>query len=121
MGISIIRRVYSIASVNIKSSLAMKETLILILLIISQSISYCQNYHNFPTSQDFPLWGVKETKFDRIEDTETYRYFIYTMIGDTIIDQDTYSKVFELNDTLVDISSSEKYICSLRESDDSCI
>ncbi len=79
---------------------------ILFLLMLSRLI-YSQEYYKFPTSVDLPVWGIKQTIHDRMEETETISYFYYTMIGDTIIEDNTYDKVYQLSDTLINAQNIE--------------
>ena len=97
-----------------------RRSLILLLLMVS-GIIYSQTYHKFPKSADLPIWGVKQTIHDRMEETETISYFYYAMMGDTLIGDSTYNKIYRLRDTLINAQNIDSYECSLRESFDSCI
>ncbi len=89
---------------------------IILSLIITTCIfcTYSQNYRQFPTSDDNPLWVLKTT-YPHIEDNDEVYCGFYGLLGDTIINSVKYEKIYSFNDTIVSINNIEYYLGCIRE------
>ncbi|MBN2520437.1 MAG: T9SS type A sorting domain-containing protein [Bacteroidales bacterium] len=92
----------------------MKLILLSLLITVCVFYTYSQNYRQFPTSEDKPLWVLKTT-YPHIEDNDEVHCSFYGLIGDTTINSVVYEKIYSLNDTIVSINNIEYYLGCIRE------
>jgi hypothetical protein len=73
-----------------------------------------QNYREFPTSKEKPLWVIKTTFPNMPWEDEVYCNYV-CMFGDTVINSKEYSKIYYLTDTIIDSKHLLYYYGALRE------
>jgi hypothetical protein len=98
-----------------KFTKVMKKYFLITLLFFSFyciSTGQTYTYRKFPTSTDKPIWldvcGWKGFP-------DSYRHYLWGMIGDTIISNLSYSKLYSIKDTLLNMASIKYYFAGIRE------
>jgi len=95
--------------------ITMKQLSLIVIITTYVVAVNAQDYRQFPKSTENPLWVIKTT-YPYIEDNDDIHCSYIGMIGDTLINSKEYSKIYFLNDTIVDIYHiSDYYGAALRE------
>lgn len=94
------------------------RSILLFLVIVGFTVNVLsQNLKPFPTSADKPLW-VMITTYPHLPGNEDTFCQYYTLLGDTVINSKTYSKIHRIEDTVITYNDGNIYIGAIRQDQD---
>ena len=97
---------------NIKGGKSMRKRYAILIICLSGILFLSRSFAQdevFPTKD--AIWNICVDTYP-----ESKSYF-YGLTGDTVIDNQTYNKLYLLNDTLLQIDSKDIYVGGIRQSD----